>query len=223
MVRIGKIVALFLTSFIVMSFLILLTVNTAKAQTTPKPPAPEFTTKYIDASYDVPPSYSINPYTGENVTQSGHYVDNRTVQITIINSNFAQSIGKLCFMYYNVQIKGHGVENWTDLFSYVPNSPSGLLPQSDNQFTIISHSVQSLPSNVPLDFRVQRFLINQTSGFDVIGTSDWSETQTITIPANPTSSNPSPTVPEIPFVTVLSLLAVIPLITILAKKLSKSL
>jgi hypothetical protein len=52
-------------------------------------------------------------------------------------------------------------------------------------------------------------------------TSGWSNTQTINLADGSVSSstpNPSPTVPEFPLVSVLSLLAVIPLITILAKK-----
>lgn len=179
----------------------LIMVETIYAQSIPKPPVPEFAVKYIDNSYDVPPSYSTNPYTGENITHAGYNVDNRTIQITIVNSNFAFSFGKLLFLYYNIQIKRHNVQNWIDLIPYVPNSPSGLIPQSDSQYTIISESVKSLPTNVPLDFRVQRLLVNQTSNFDIIGTSNWSNTQTVTIDTNifPSTSGKSPsTQPSIP-------------------------
>jgi hypothetical protein len=171
----------------------LITVQSAFAQSTAKPPIPQFTLKFIDASYDVPTTYSTNPYTGENVTHQGYHVDNRTINISIENSNFASSLGKSFFLYYNVQIKGHSVENWTNLFSYVPNSPTGLLPQSDSQNTIISESVQSLPTNVPLDFRIQSSLVNQTLNFEIVETSDWSSIQTITIGNNNPSSTPTQT------------------------------
>jgi hypothetical protein len=192
-------------------------VKPAFAQSIPKPPFPQFTLKFIDASYDMPTTYSTNPYTGENVTHQGYHVDNRTIEISILNSNFAATFDKLFFLYYNVQIKGHSVENWTNLLPYVPDSPSGLLPQSDSQYTIISESVQSLPTNVPLDFRVQSFLVNQTLNFDIIGTSDWSNTQTITMPTSSASTSPNqtqsptntvsptPTVPEISWLAILLL------------------
>jgi hypothetical protein len=176
---------------IMMAVSSLLLVASASAQSILKPPVPEFAVNYIDNSYDVPPSYSTNPYTGENITHAGYHVDNRTIQITLVNSNFALSFGKLLFLYYNVQIKGHNVQNWIDLIPYVPNSPSGLIPQSDSQYTIISESVQSLPTNVPLDFRVQRFLVNQTSSFDIIGTSNWSNTQTITVGQSISTTTPN--------------------------------
>ena len=204
--RTSKSFAAFIILTVAISTLSLLMVKPATAQSMAKPPIPHFSLKFVDASHDVPPSYSTNPYTGENITHAGYHVDNRTIQITIVNSNFALSSGRLCFLYYTVQIKGHNVQNWTNLFPYIPNSPSGLLPQSNTDYTVISESVQSLPTNVQLDLRVQCLLVNQTIGFEIIGTSDWSNTQTITIPEgsvstspNPTSTstqNPTPTVPE---------------------------
>jgi len=46
-----------------------LMVTTVYAQSIPKPSAPEFTVKYVDNSYDLPPTYGIDEYTGQNVTK----------------------------------------------------------------------------------------------------------------------------------------------------------
>lgn len=56
----------------------------------PKPSVPEFTLKYLDYSYDVPPTYGIDQYTGENVTvKYGYHVDNRSIEFTFKNQPFA--------------------------------------------------------------------------------------------------------------------------------------
>ncbi len=44
-------------------------VESAFAQLIPTPSIPEFTLKYIDYSYDVPPTYKIDEYTGERWQQ----------------------------------------------------------------------------------------------------------------------------------------------------------
>ncbi len=36
----------------------------------PKPSIPEFTLKFLDNSYDVPPTYGIDPYTGKTTDPS---------------------------------------------------------------------------------------------------------------------------------------------------------
>jgi hypothetical protein len=46
----------------------LIVVKTAPASASiPKPSVPEFTLKFVDYSYDVPPTYGIDPYTGKVV------------------------------------------------------------------------------------------------------------------------------------------------------------
>lgn len=50
-----------------------------------KPSVPEFTVKLVDSSYDVPTSYSIDPYTGQNVTHAGSHVESRTLDVKIKN------------------------------------------------------------------------------------------------------------------------------------------
>jgi hypothetical protein len=90
------------------------------AQSIIKPSAPEFTVKYVDYSYDVPPIYGINQYTGQNETvQAGYHVDNRTMVFTIKNqpfNSYNDSSGNYITLYYNFRFKGQYGLQW----SYYP-------------------------------------------------------------------------------------------------------
>jgi hypothetical protein len=81
-----------------------------------KPFVPEFTVKVTDNSYDIPPTYSIDPYTGANViTEDGYHAQNITIEITIENQAFtpyADANGNTFQLYYNVRWKGHYEEGW---------------------------------------------------------------------------------------------------------------
>jgi len=54
--------------FVILVVSSLMMVESANAQSIPKPSVPEFTAKYVDRSFIVPASTSIDPYTGQNVT-----------------------------------------------------------------------------------------------------------------------------------------------------------
>lgn len=82
---ISKSFALILILIVVIASLSLIMIKPASAQTVPKPSVPEFTAKYVDRSYTVPASTTIDPYTGQNVTNPSYYVENRTLEIAIKN------------------------------------------------------------------------------------------------------------------------------------------
>lgn len=113
----------------------LLAIQQTYAQSIPKPSAPEFTVKYADYSYDVPPTYGIDQYTGKNVTiNEGYHVDNRTIVFTIKNQPFtaySDSSGNHIELYYNFKAKGH----YGDDFVLYPfsNEPSRLYPDTNAQ------------------------------------------------------------------------------------------
>lgn len=65
----------------------LIMAETAGAQTS-KPSVPQFTVQPIGPSYDVPPTYSLDPNTGQFVTQNGYHVEYSYVEITIKNQAF---------------------------------------------------------------------------------------------------------------------------------------
>jgi hypothetical protein len=176
-----------------------------------KPSIPQFTVEVVDSSYDVPTSYSIDPYTGATVTNPAKHVDNRTLEFTVRNQPFTPyydaSSSFNITLYYNVRMKGHYAENWTNLYSVEDNHPS----QSNSEYTVIflplgvnsDTALQWLPSSSSqVDFQVEamigyfsRTVIGQTAPWSFTGEeSGWSNTQTLTIGtrASTTTPNTSP-------------------------------
>ncbi len=265
--RIDKTSALFLTLIIAMSCLTMLAVQSANAQTIPKPSVPEFTLKYVDSSTYVEPIYSTDQYTGKSViTQEGYYQQNKSIIITITNLPFTKALqDQNLTLFYQIKYKGSFGEYWSNLNQTSVNSIYEVsqgrryLAYPDAPFSVVTlgfsgnngsarylvyNFISDIPDGGKVDFQLRTFVGYFTKIYEydkcVPGipggdptdpvphyyaftgeTSDWSNTQTLRISDDSVSSatpNPSPTVPEFPFVAVLSLLAVIPLITVLAKK-----
>jgi hypothetical protein len=188
---------------------------------------PEFTLRYVDNSYDVPPktTTSTDPYTNEITTTTipGYHVENRTVEVVIKNNVSAS--------YYNFRYKGHFSEEW----SYYPSDPDSVSRYNHYdsysvpyQASASSYTVATLPSflfeSVPaggkVDVQVQALfgkyraepyghvfpLPAPTYDFYFEGTtSGWSSTQTITIgegqmwtPSPATTPTPAPTATPLP-------------------------
>ncbi len=79
----SKKVALLFSLILILSTLI---VESALAQSIPKPSVPEFILKFVAYPYDVPPKYETNPYTGKNeMTQAGYHVENKSIEVIIKN------------------------------------------------------------------------------------------------------------------------------------------
>ena len=178
--------------------------------------------------------------------QDGYHVDNRTMIFNIKNQPFTSyndSSGNYIDFYYNFRYKGHFGTEW----SYYPFNPSGVsngfyggidfipftyYPASNYEFTVTSININtlSIPDNGQVDFQVQAQLgyITDTSSayasrvfgavYNFTGeSSDWSNTQTVTIGQTSTSPLTSPnqtlspaptstpTVPEFPALAVLPL------------------
>jgi len=193
------------------------------------PSVPEFTVKFVDSSYNVPTTSSIDPYTGQNITNQGYHVENRTIELTIKNQPFNSYIanGQNISFYFNVREKGHYAENWTIVYS-----PDLVYPtESNSDYTVISYSLDEnvypfwndVSSGGQVDFQVQTMIgyVSRVYNPNANGnqldmypweftgeTSSWSPTQTVTIPANSTSASTSPnltstpTAPEFPSLTI---------------------
>ncbi len=168
-------------------------------QAVPQPSVPDFTLKYVEGnSYDAPPTYGVDPYTGKTVLLSpGYHVENSFVEITIKSQNFTpyrDADSHFVDLYFNVSYKGHYDEDWE-----YHNNNSHFIRQSNSEFTVVKH----VPSADQMDFRVQARIgyYNEYRTpylhYEFTGqTSGWSNTQTITISkSNSTlsSSEPSPT------------------------------
>jgi hypothetical protein len=155
----SKVFALFFILIMVTSGLSLLMVKPAFAQSIPTLSVPEFTIKFVNASYSVT---TANSYTGQSETQQ---ISNNSIEITIKNQPFDYSNSGLAYqIYFDVRIKPHftNIDNWTEVYSlenltssqvnekgvfyfaeYIsPDSP----PQSNSSYTVITFPV--LPTDL---------------------------------------------------------------------------
>jgi hypothetical protein len=142
----NKRVALLLIVALAVSSLIAIKPAPAEAPI-PKPSVPEFTVKFVNASYSVT---TTNPYTGLSETK---LKSNNSIEVTINNQPFDYSNNQI---YFNVRVKPRFADNWTEvypvqnltssyngdgIFSYgeyiSPDSPT----QSSSSYTIITFPV----------------------------------------------------------------------------------
>jgi hypothetical protein len=232
-----------LTLLLLLSTLSLMIVESTLAQSTPTPAVPEFTLNVVSHPYNVPPTYATstpNPYTGKTetiITQPGHHVENKSVEMTIKNQLFASTLdesGNYTTLYYNFKFKGHYADEW----NYWPRLGSGQAHAGASQtnYTVINFGLgtEELLWDIPasggqVDFQVQAMIghDNKFSYIENAGypdhytaysyiftgeTSNWSNTQTITILTSSTSPSPTPSVPEYPLLVILPLFAAMSLI-----------
>ena len=238
---IGKGFSLLLVVILAVSSLIM--VESAFAQSIPKPSVPEFTVQIVAYPYDVPTTHSIDPYTGKDITHQGYHVENRLIEVRIKNQPFTpfnDSGWKIDF-YYNVRVKGHYAENWSALYNPI-NYPQ--LQTVGSQYTVFNFQeeysdtegmhfdIGTFPAGGQVDFQVEAMIgyVHRTVAFNswyfTGETSGWSNTQTITIPETSASPDPSPTptVPEFPsaFVLVIVLIVLALAISVFKRKKTKS-
>jgi hypothetical protein len=236
--RIGKTFAFILTLIIAMTCLTLLMVRPSSAQTptplavpVPKPSTPQFTVKFVNSSYEIPASSSINPYTGQNITSPSQQIENDSIQVIVKNQPFTpqwvqeDSSTFIDSLFYNVRMKGHFTDNWTEL--YHPNNLDYPLQSNSNHTLVYLQSVDynSIPSGYKIDFQVQALIGAVHRGFNASATdqlgmypyvftgqmSDWSSTQTIIINETFASSSPSPNPTPTPSVPEFSWYAILPM------------
>jgi hypothetical protein len=166
--RTSKSFAVFIILIMAISSLII-AVKPAKAQTIPTPSTPQFTIKYVNASYS---STTTNSYNGQSQTQ---LINNNSIEITIKNQPFDYSNNGLSYqIYFNVRVQPHfsSTDNWTEVYplensSSAPANENGVfpsaryilpesLPQSNQDYTTIAFPV--IPTEIygELGYDVQR-------------------------------------------------------------------
>jgi len=219
----SKSATLLLISVLTVSNLII--VSSAFAQSIIKPSIPEFTLVLVDSSYDVPTTYSIDPYTGENVTHHGYHVEDKKIGMKIKNQPFTSyydaSLGQTVGFYYNIRFKGSFTEEWTELYRAYDGYPH---QWSDSDHTVItflsetgktieSHGFsKTFPDGAQVDYQVEAMIgyvhrdVNKAFAPWVFTgeKSGWSETLTVTVPIStqlPTST-PSPATTPTPTPTI---------------------
>jgi hypothetical protein len=90
---------------ILMASSLIMVKTSSAADSTPKPFVPEFTVRFVNASY---PVTETNPYTGINETK---LASNDSIEVIIKNQPLDASNGYvICF---NVRAKPHFEGNWT--------------------------------------------------------------------------------------------------------------
>jgi hypothetical protein len=167
---------------------------------------------------------SMDPYTGKITasTQPGYtrHVENKSIEITIKNQPLNPPSTK--YIYYNVRTKGYYGGEWATLYStgtfysgadVVGGSTVGNLPQqSSSEYTILNVRTDYAPG-AKLEFQVQAVAASDSPALvgdpdhpllplmhwgtvvAINQTSDWSNTQTISIPESSSAPTATPTTP----------------------------
>ncbi len=219
----SKGVSLLLVVILAVSCIIM--VNPASAQTPtaspvpiPRPSVPTFTVQLVGPPYTQPTTYQLDQNTGQIVANIGYSNEYSAVELTIKNQPLvfdysnAHLIGAFGF-YYNIQVKPHLSDQWTDIY----NAYYGYLVPSNSEYTTTTINIEGQMgvgslAGTQTDIHVQAMIgqIGRNGSdppffpyFFSGKASDWSNTQTINIPANtPLSANsPSPTSSSNPAIT----------------------
>jgi hypothetical protein len=141
----------------------------APVDAAPAPPIPEFAVRFGDSSRDVPPSTSVDPYTGNNVTSPGYHVTSGFILLTIRNPVFDNS--GTFRLYYNVRSKGHyEADGWIlrteNLYTFTNGMSEIQLPikPSQSEYTELRYPANYAPDS-EVDFEVQAVVYNMTQVF----------------------------------------------------------
>jgi len=143
-------------------------VKPANAQTIPNLTIPQFTIKFVNASYTVT---TTNSYTGQNQTQ---LINNNSIEITIKNQPFDYSNNDLTYqIYFNIRIKPHfsNTDNWTEVYplenlTSSPANANGIFPFA----WYVYSPAQSNSTSTIIDFQVAPTDVYQANGYDIYGT-----------------------------------------------------
>jgi hypothetical protein len=208
-----KTFALFLTLIVALACVTLLVVEPTSAQTAtpssiPTPSVPEFTVQPVGPPIIVNTTYSLDTNTGQVVAKIGYTNEYSAVNITVKNQHV--SLPNQTYFYYNVQLKLHDSAIW--ITNIYPLAETDYPLQSNSEYTVLSFTTTylsqyfeayyniSLVNGAEIDIQVEALIgkIVTVGGFpegtEFNGqTSGWSNTQTVTLPANvPLSPTPAP-------------------------------
>lgn len=151
--RNGFVVLLILT----LTITSLIMVESASAQSIPKPSVPIFTVKFVNASY---PVTTTNPYTGLSATTLS---SNNSIQITIKNQPLSTLNNQIC---YNIQVKPHFTGNWTELYP-IENWTSAY--NRDGTFSFAEYINYNSPHQSTSSYTIVTFPVVATDIFSAPG------------------------------------------------------
>jgi hypothetical protein len=192
------------------------------SQALTKPAVPEFIIQEIADPYDVPPTFTIDPYTGETITYPGYHVESKTTILKISNQPFTPYINydsSKVNIYYQYRFKDHSSDSdpWTVIPSEQYSDNQHI--QSASEYTIIPlklyTSGSAIQSGDQFDIQVRAFIGISPNNDDITSSaipiesqiknnciSDWSTTQTLTIATSLTTPTPLPSAQIKPVSTV---------------------
>lgn len=154
------------------------------------PAVPTFTVEPVGPPTVVNTTYALNQATGKIVANVGYTNEYSALNITIRNQVYSNLDGNMA--YFNVRVKNNPSSNWTTIY----DPDNGFPTQSTSEYTTISLSIGAnaqIPVGAETDIQVQALVGNlyvKVEGWSgelwaFNGTeSDWSNTQTVTLPAN---------------------------------------
>jgi len=163
----SKSFALILSLIMVISCLSLIT-KPASAQSIPTPSVPQFTVKFVNASYIVT---TTNPYTGESETQQ---ISNNSIEVTIKNQPFHYSNnGSTYQIHFNVRAKPHftNTDNWTEVYPLENGTSS--YNENNNTLSFAEYISPDSPTQSNSSYTVITFPVVPTefigaSGYDIL-------------------------------------------------------
>ena len=211
---IGKTLTLLLVALLLSSLLVI-SITPVNVQAASKPPAPEFTVKIVDKSYNEPSTQSTDTYTGKTTTHPGYRIEKKVIEVTIKNQNPS--------VMFSVRSKGH-FEEWPethddsdgfgDIFGGGAIFSGAIFYPDIGKYTAIEWTIEYYPDEAQIDIQTIALLgtfkeempygLRQQVFYGE--KSEWSKTQTITInknnnqtPYNPNQNDPkTPTNPNQP-------------------------
>jgi len=208
----GRAYAILLVALLALSSLIM--VESANAQSIPKPAVPQFLIQYVDYSYDIPAYSSTDPFTGQQIQHPSQHIGDIRLEGKIENQPFIPynlpnppngSISEKVGFYYNVRYKGHFGSEWIEIYGY---NNKDFIPQNySSQYTNFTIKWQEFPEGAQIDYQVKALI-----GFEgrtwigpypkpiIIGEeSDWSNTLTLFFTKNETAISFASNIDSIPY------------------------
>lgn len=195
----------------------------------PKPTTPEFTITLADHSYDTDPitTSTTNPYNNQTTTTTipSQHIKNVNIDLTIKNQAYPQTIdGNTTQMFFFIRTKGHYAQDFSEDYQHIPLYVSDYpdfpnVMQSDSDYTVISLPAGGYNVGDEIDFQVSAVLAYGCSftrtamppmfEFKYIraATSNWSNTQTFTIPDTLSTPNIEQTASFVGFENIALLLS----------------
>lgn len=122
-----------------------------------KPSVPQFTVRFVNASY---PVTTTNPYTGLSETT---LKSNNSLEVTIKNQ---PSGGSNSLLYYNIRVKPHFDDAWTEVFS-VQNWTSKY--NADGTFSYANYINLDAPVQSASDYTTVSFAVVETTLYGATG------------------------------------------------------